>query len=485
MSQRLLAALVVAALVTTPLAGVAAGAGGADPAFEQSVYSVDRGETAAIVIDTTGTDDDSARLTVGDAADVNFEAAATVIDADGDGTVTVRFDTGAAHESSPASYLTAAGGDELKNRTERAGVDEPLDPASYPLSLGDPDDPAASASLALLAGHETETPSDDGATTTQATPNGTTLDTTDGDVVVQRSAQQSISGETTVDAGTSLSIRVQSSSSESPFLMQVETTVAEDGTFEGSFDFSDVATGTEFEVTVRGDGATLAQAPGRVADCEAGCPTVTSTPDSADDEATPLDTDQVAVQDITRVAQTEAARIPISFGDAEAVTITIGDGDAINYETSAVVRDTDGDGRAFLIFRTNATDNADRPALAVEENGETRPVNVTSETTLDTVLDPAPYSIDVFGGPTREGNPADIGTLVVQAAGDTGTDQPLDGDSSVVADGSTAEPPASPDAGTVAASNQSGSFLTGIGALALGGLLAFGAIAMFLGFVRS
>ncbi|WP_436925265.1 BGTF surface domain-containing protein [Halosimplex amylolyticum] len=490
-ARRLLAALVVATLVTAPLAGVVTADGAAaTPSFEESIYTVHQGETAEITINTTGADD-TARLTVGDAAETNFEVRATVTDADGDGTVTVRFDTGAVHESGLESSLTVAGDDAIDNRTEVAGVEEPLDPASYDLSLGDPDDPPSIASLAILADDGAdegdETPSD-GTATPKPTHEGTTLDTTDGEVRVAPATEQTISGETTLDPGTTVSIRVTSASSSSPFLMTVETTVDDDGTFAGTFDFSGMSSGTPFDVTVRGDDRTLARGTGQVTDCETDCPTGTATSGGADGETatpTPLDTDEIQVRDIARVDQGDVARFPVTFGDADALTVTIGDEEAVNYETTAVIRDTNDDGRAVVVFRTNATDDADRPALAVAEAGETRPANVTSETTLDSPLDPAPYSVDVFSGTDADGNPATIGTIVVQDADSDG--EQSDGSASDSGDGedaATDDPPGPGDA-TVAAEDASGSFLTGVGALALGGLLAFGAIAMFLGFVRS
>ncbi|WP_459193428.1 DUF7827 domain-containing protein [Halosimplex sp. J119] len=480
-ARRLLAALVVATLVTAPMAGVVT-ADRADqaPSFEESIFTAQQGDTAEIVINTTGADD-TARLTIGDAAEANYEVRATVTDADGDGTVTVRFDTGAAHESDPSSYLTVAGDDAIENRTEVAGVDEPLDPASYDLSLGDPDDPPSIASLALLAGDDgDQSDESDGDTATpKPTHNGTTLDTTDGEVRVAPAAEQTISGETTLDAGTPISIRVVSESPSSPFLVTAVTEVDDDGTFEGTFDFSDMSSGTEISVDVRTDDRFLARGTGTITDCESDCPTRTA---SGGDDGTPasasLDADEIDVESVVEVEQGAVARVPITFGDADALTITVGDEESANYETTATIRDTNGDGRAVLVFRTNATDDSDRPALAVAEAGETRPANVTSETTLDSVLDPAPYSIDVFPG-TATDDPEAIGAISVTAA-----------DQSAGSDGSAGtatddEPPGPGDATVAAADSGSGSFLTGVGALALGGLLAFGAIAMFLGFVRS
>ncbi|WP_436931766.1 BGTF surface domain-containing protein [Halosimplex halobium] len=480
-----LVAVLVATLVTSPLAGVVAAGAPANPSFEETITTVRQGETAEITINATGSDGEGIRFAVGDAdaEDQNFEARATVTDADGDGTVVVRFDTAAVDEGGPGSYLTVADGDAIDNRTELAGTDDPLAPAAYDLSLGDPADPAAIGTLALLSadGESAEDDATDGADET-ATPrplhDGTSVDTNDdGKVVVDAAPQQTISGETTLDPGTTLAVRVTSSSSSSPFLMQVETTVDDDGTFAASFDFGDVSAGTPFEVTVRSDGEGLAEAYGRVADCEGDCPTATPA-DAEGSTATPLAADGVGVQGVTQVTSGDVARIPVTFGDADALTVTLGDEAEVNYETTAVIRDTNGDDRAVVVVRTGATDDADRPVLAVAEAGETRPANVTSETTLDSPLDPFDYDVAVSAGAGADGEPDAIGTLVVMADDGAGGS---DGDGSTA---TAADPPAGPDGATVAAAGGSGSLLTGFGALALGGLIAFGGVALFLGFVR-
>jgi hypothetical protein len=391
-------ALLVATLVTSPLAGVVAADATSNsdsvPSFEASLYTVDQGET---------TDDDQ-----------HSDVRTTVTDGDGDSTGT-------------------------------GGTD---------------------------AGDETTTP--------RPLHDGTTIDTTNGRVLVDAATRQVVSGETTLDPGTTLLLRVTSRSPKSPFLVQAETTVADDGSFSAPFDFSGLATGSPFEVAVRSDDETLAEADGRVADCEGTCPTTTvaSGSDGEGPTATPLDADDVGVRSAVQVAQGDTARIPVTFGDSEAVTVTLGDERAVGYETTAVVRDTNGDGRAVVVVRTAASDDADHPALAVAESGETRPANVTSETTLDSVLDPFEYEISVSVGTAAEGDPDATGTLAVRA-----DDEGANGDATT-----TTPDPAGPNGATVAAKGGergSGPALTGLGALALGGLIALGGVATFLGYVRN
>ncbi|WP_123539354.1 BGTF surface domain-containing protein [Halosimplex salinum] len=75
---------------------------------------------------------------------------------------------------------------------------------------------------------------------------------------------ETIRGESDLAAGTEVTVRLASSSSSSPFLMQETATVAEDGTFVASVDLVGVANGTTFEATVRHDGESVADADGVV-----------------------------------------------------------------------------------------------------------------------------------------------------------------------------------------------------------------------------
>ncbi|QLH80874.1 BGTF surface domain-containing protein [Halosimplex pelagicum] len=477
-------ALLVATLVTSPLAGVVAAGAATAPSFEESITTVQQGETAEIAINTTGASGEPVQFVVGDAdaEDQNFEARATVTDADGDGTVVVRFDTDAVDEGGPESYLTVAGDDTIENRTELAGTDDPLAPTAYDLTLGDPADPTAIGTLALLSA-DGESPGDGETATPRPEHDGTTIDTTDGEVRVAPEVGQTIAGETTLDAGTPVSVRVVSDSPSSPFLVTAEATVDDDGTFEGTFDFSDMPSGTPIDVSVRTDDRFLTAESGRIVDCEPECPTGTATAGGDDGEAasgTPLSTDEIQVRSPVQVAQGDVARAPVTFGDADALTVTLGDEEAVNYETTAVVRDTNGDGRAVVVVRTDAADDADRPVLAVAEAGETRPANVTSETTLDGALDPFEYDISVSAGTAADGEPDAIGTLVVLA-----DDGGAGGDASTATADDPPADPAGPNGATVAADGGSGSPLTGLAALAVGGLIAFGGVAVFLGFVRN
>lgn len=92
----------------------------------------------------------------------------------------------------------------------------------------------------------------------------TTLDY-DGDTLTVESApNRTVGGETDLAPGTNVTVRLESAAGSSPFLKSATATVGEDGRFEAEFNVTGVDPGSEFEVTVRHEGDTLALADGEV-----------------------------------------------------------------------------------------------------------------------------------------------------------------------------------------------------------------------------
>ncbi|MDQ2072686.1 DUF7282 domain-containing protein [Haloarcula sp. NS06] len=73
-----------------------------------------------------------------------------------------------------------------------------------------------------------------------------TLNTANGLVQVQAAADQQVTGTTSVAPGSELEVEVESESDSNPFLDRPEATVATDGTFSATVDFSDYSAGTNF-----------------------------------------------------------------------------------------------------------------------------------------------------------------------------------------------------------------------------------------------
>ncbi len=95
-------------------------------------------------------------------------------------------------------------------------------------------------------------------------------------LVTERNA--TVTGETSLDAGTNLDIVVRSSG-ENPFLVSNETTVREDGRFAATFDLADMPDGANATLMVRSDGEQQAEVPVRLVAEPTPTPTDSPTPD--------------------------------------------------------------------------------------------------------------------------------------------------------------------------------------------------------------
>jgi hypothetical protein len=101
----------------------------------------------------------------------------------------------------------------------------------------------------------------------------------DGDTLELDAADgQVVRGQTDLDEGEGVTVRLKSSGS-SPFLMQQTATVDEDGAFEATFDLSGVMDNQSFEATVLHDDAELLNETGEVYATE------TDADDGSDEEA--------------------------------------------------------------------------------------------------------------------------------------------------------------------------------------------------------
>jgi hypothetical protein len=91
------------------------------------------------------------------------------------------------------------------------------------------------------------------------------LATQDGRVVVHAAEDATITGTSDLDAGSNLTLRIQSAGDTQPQFLKTQTvTVAENGSFAAPFDFSEQASGDTFAVTVVRGGETVAESEGVV-----------------------------------------------------------------------------------------------------------------------------------------------------------------------------------------------------------------------------
>lgn len=91
------------------------------------------------------------------------------------------------------------------------------------------------------------------------------LSTVNETVRVHAVEDATIEGATDLDAGETVTIRVQSTGDTSPrFFKSADVSVGENGTFVGEFDLADLSSGATFAVTVTHEGSAIAEADGSV-----------------------------------------------------------------------------------------------------------------------------------------------------------------------------------------------------------------------------
>jgi PGF-CTERM protein len=100
------------------------------------------------------------------------------------------------------------------------------------------------------------------------------------DLVVPPAENATISGESDLAPGTTLTVRVQSTGDTQPRFIRTadDVAVAEDGRFSATFDLQNQSTGDTFEVTVVRNGTQLASVEGRIDADAATTETTTSQP---------------------------------------------------------------------------------------------------------------------------------------------------------------------------------------------------------------
>jgi hypothetical protein len=180
----------------------------------------------------------------------------------------------------------------------------------------------------------------------------------------------------------------------------------------------------------------------------------TGTPDWPDDES-------LLARPVVRARPGGAARIPLNVRDA--ATVAVGT-EAQGYRLEATVRDENGDDRiALLFYPHNAGTSA--PTVAVSDADS---VTVSRETDRTSPLPAETYDIAVWNGTSTTGDGDDVGALQVLETNGSNATTPR------------ASPSVEPTDGVGGQQ-----FASGLGAIALGGVLAVVGIAVVLGVTRS
>ncbi|QKY19197.1 hypothetical protein B4589_001945 [Halolamina sp. CBA1230] len=243
------------------------------------------------------------------------------------------------------------------------------------------------------------------------------IDTTDGNVVVNDTASQVVSGSALAPTGTEVSLRLRSTDSEIRFFKAATAVVTDDGSWASAFNFSTIPPGSAFSVEATIDGGYVAETEGEVVDCESDCrddpPTDTPTPipdATPEPTATPAATSVEFSRNVVHVRQGTTARMELAFDDTDTTDLVIG-GQSAGYTLEATVRDADGDGEATVRFDTAAAGDGGSP-LGVSDGDE---LTLESETDLGSDLDPGDYDLRLL--PEDRGEASDIGSLYVAEPG--------------------------------------------------------------------
>jgi hypothetical protein len=240
-------------LTTLLLASAATPAVGAAPsaAFDADVVETTAGETAEIPVSLSGTD--TATVQIGSDA-VNYVATVVVSDGNGDGSVTLRYDTAkAGHDGG-----FAAGDADSMTIESETDFDEGqlIAPGAYDLAVA-PGDGGVEDATGVATLQIGERPASTTAAET-ATPGpyaGHVADV-EGGVVVAPARNQTITGALDLEPGTEVTVSARSP--EINLLRTATATLDDGGRFRVSMDFDALAgqveNGTTFEVSVRADG---------------------------------------------------------------------------------------------------------------------------------------------------------------------------------------------------------------------------------------
>ncbi|WP_284010017.1 BGTF surface domain-containing protein [Haloarcula pelagica] len=271
----------------------------------------------------------------------------------------------------------------------------------------------------------------------QTGSNGTTLEHEGETVRVASAPGQLITGQTDIDPGTALTVRLRSADPSAPFLRQGSATVQSDGSFRTATDMSSVPVGTDFEVTVLSGGETVVETGGTVVECDSDCRDVTPTPTPEDEKsvtrAASVDTGTVDMSPIAEGVAGGTVPLNVSVGDRDNASLVIG-GPAVNYQLNATVRDGNGDRYVMVQFHTGAV-GSDEPTLTARDDGDT--VTIRSEPDLNVDrLDPASYDTALFASEAPTGDPVMEGTIVLHA-GETDGEPAESSESSAASDTET------------------------------------------------
>jgi len=155
---------------------------------------------------------------------------------------------------------------------------------------------------------------------------------------------QVVRGRTDMEPGTVVTVRLQSTGADHPYLRSRSATVDADGVFRAVFDLSELPSGTGLRVVVHHDGRNLTTVAGEVVACSSCATTIPDTPSAV----VVHDGDALTVEN--RSGQVVRGRTNLPPGTELTVRLRAGAGAAPFIEQTSMVVDANGTFRAVFGF---------------------------------------------------------------------------------------------------------------------------------------
>jgi hypothetical protein len=276
-------------------------------------------------------------------------------------------------------------------------------------------------------------------------------------IVVDQVSDQQITGTTSLENGSQVTVRIRSTDSQQPFLRQTVVSVDQDGSFAASVDFGNIERGIEFSVGLYYNGTELATAPGVVGGCDPTCGEPSG--------------DATFGQNVYQGTAGEALEMTVELSDRDSAFVRFGEDDT-GVTLPFTVTDGDGDGTVTVVLETSV-DAPNRAGVSASSSADS--VDVHDGVERPTTLDAADYDVGLYPNADASQQQAyDVGTVVLtEPTGEPATTR--GGDSTTTVGTIYGGPSTSAPGGDGAVSMET------MAILAVGGVLAVVGIAALVG----
>jgi hypothetical protein len=236
-----------------------------------------------------------------------------------------------------------------------------------------------------------------------------------GNLTLAAGVGQAVRGRSNLPPGSRVTVRLRGTDGRLPPL-ETESIVDDRGRFVAVADLSGVPVGTDLRLSVGFGGTRLTERRVTVAECDGAC---RSDRESVVPNATMFaGRNGTASPQVVETVRGRRVRLPLSLGDADTATLSIG-GPAGSYALDVVVRDGNDDGRVTLAFDTGNASRADRAVRTVGD-GDVATVRHATDRGTRGALDAGEYPLALYRGTNTDRL---AGLLVVRPRADGGSSE--------------------------------------------------------------